>query len=66
MPDLRGLSARVAVTSLTRLGLNFKVSGDGFVIEQSPEPGAPLVLGDSARLKLARRMPVVQTGVPQQ
>ena len=66
MPDLRGLSARVAVTSLTRLGLNFKVSGDGVVIEQSPEPGAPLVLGDSARLKLARRTPVVQTGVPQQ
>ena len=66
MPDLRGRSARVAVTSLTRLGLNFKVSGDGLVIEQFPEPGTPLVPGESARLKLARRIPVVQAGVPQQ
>ena len=32
----------------------------------APEPGAPLVVGDSARLKLARRMPMVQIGVPQQ
>jgi cell division protein FtsI (penicillin-binding protein 3) len=66
MPDLRGLSARAAVTSLNRLGLNFKVSGDGFVIEQSPEPGSALVPGESARLKLARRMPPVHAGGPQQ
>ena len=66
MPDLRGVSARAAVTSLNRLGVTFKVSGDGFVVEQSPEPGTALSAGDSARLKLARRMPVLLTGGPQQ
>jgi cell division protein FtsI (penicillin-binding protein 3) len=66
MPDLRGLSARAAVTSLNRLGLNPKLSGDGFVIEQWPEPGSPLVPGDSARLKLARRVPAPAAGGPQQ
>jgi cell division protein FtsI (penicillin-binding protein 3) len=66
MPDLRGLSARAAVTSLNRLGLNFKVSGDGFVVEQLPEPGSTLVPGESARLKLARRLPAVPAGGPQQ
>jgi len=66
MPDLRGVSARTAVTSLNRLGVTFKVSGDGFVVEQSPEPGTVLTAGDSARLRLARRMPVLLTGGPQQ
>jgi len=66
MPDLRGLGAREAVKSLMRIGLNARVSGDGFVIEQSPEPGAPLVRGDDALLKLARRMPALAAGGTQQ
>ena len=66
MPDLRGLSARAAVNSLNRLGLTAKLHGDGFVIEQLPEPGSEFVPGDSARLTLARRMPAVLTGSPQQ
>ena len=66
MPDLRGMSARAAVTSLNRLGLNFQVSGDGFVVEQSPDVGAPVAAGDSARLKLGRRMPAILTGGPPQ
>ncbi|HXG56720.1 MAG TPA: penicillin-binding protein [Vicinamibacterales bacterium] len=66
MPDLRGLGAREAVKSLMRIGLNARVSGDGFVIEQSPEPGAPLMRGDDALLKLARRMPALAAGGTQQ
>jgi cell division protein FtsI (penicillin-binding protein 3) len=66
MPDLRGMSARAATISLGRVGLQPKLTGDGFVIEQSPEPGAALVPGEAARLKLARRVPAIPAGVPQQ
>ena len=54
MPDLRGLSSREAVLRVTGLGLLPRASGSGFVIEQSPEPGALLVPGEAALLKLAR------------
>jgi beta-lactam-binding protein with PASTA domain len=57
MPDLLGLSSREAVGTVTRLGLAPRTSGTGFVIEQSPEPGVPLVAGEIAMLKLARTAP---------
>jgi cell division protein FtsI (penicillin-binding protein 3) len=57
MPDLRGLSAREAVHSLTTIGLRPQLAGSGFVIEQSPEPGAELVPGSDGVLKLGRRPP---------
>ena len=41
-PDLRGLSAREAIRTLARLGLTAKMHGAGVVVEQRPEPGAPL------------------------
>jgi cell division protein FtsI (penicillin-binding protein 3) len=66
MPDLRGLSARDAVRSLSSIGLRAQVSGSGVVVEQFPEPNAALVPGDGARLKLARRPMAVPAGVPQQ
>ncbi len=66
MPDLRGLSAREAVHSLTTIGLRAQIAGSGFVIEQSPEAGAPLVRGDDARLTLGRRAPVAPPGGAQQ
>jgi len=55
MPDLRGLSARQAVQSLTAIGLRAKLAGNGFVIEQSPQAGEALVPGDGVLLKLGRR-----------
>jgi cell division protein FtsI (penicillin-binding protein 3) len=55
MPDLRGLSARDALRTLTRIGLIARIDGDGFVIEQSPEAGAPLGRGATCTLKLGRR-----------
>ena len=42
MPDLRGLSAREAVRTLTSLGLTARLSGNGFVLEQSPAAGTVL------------------------
>jgi cell division protein FtsI (penicillin-binding protein 3) len=59
MPDLRGLSAREALRSLSRIGMAARVSGDGFVVEQSPAPGEALVRGDACTLKLGRRPPVI-------
>src|SRR5215471_8418679 len=55
MPDLRGLSAREALRSLSRIGMSARLSGDGLVIEQSPAPGEALVRGDACTLKLGRR-----------
>ena len=56
MPDLRGLSAREALRTLTRIGLTARMSGDGLVIEQSPEPGTMLAGGgETCTLKLGRR-----------
>jgi cell division protein FtsI (penicillin-binding protein 3) len=55
MPDLRGLSAREALRLLSRIGLSARLSGDGFVIEQTPAPGAALIRGDRCLLQLGRR-----------
>ena len=63
MPDLRGLSAREAVSSATHIGLRARLTGNGVVVEQSPEPGALLVPGDGVQLKLGRR-PVPAAGGP--
>jgi cell division protein FtsI (penicillin-binding protein 3) len=55
MPDLRGLSARDAMRTLTNLGVSAVMSGQGIVLAQDPEPGSPFESGDSCRLQLGRR-----------
>jgi beta-lactam-binding protein with PASTA domain len=62
MPDLRGLSAREALRLLTRLGMSARMSGDGFVLSQTPEPGSALVRGDACSLRLGRRVSLAATG----
>lgn len=62
MPDLRGQSAREALRTLTSLGAAARLVGSGFVIEQSPEAGAPLADGELGVLKLGRRMPAAPPG----
>jgi cell division protein FtsI (penicillin-binding protein 3) len=57
VPDLRGLSARDAVRKLVKLGMNARATGDGFVISQTPEPGAPIDGDSLCRLVLERRPP---------
>ncbi len=59
MPDLRGLSARDALRHLSRMGMATRMSGDGFVVSQKPEPGSVLVPGDACELKLGRRPMVI-------
>jgi cell division protein FtsI (penicillin-binding protein 3) len=56
-PDLRGLSARDALRALGRLGVNARLDGDGVVVRQQPEPGAPMERGASGTLWLERQIP---------
>jgi cell division protein FtsI (penicillin-binding protein 3) len=55
VPDLRGMSAREAVRKLVTLGMHARVSGDGVVVSQDPQPGAPLDPGAVCRLVLDRK-----------
>jgi hypothetical protein len=54
MPDLRGLSARDAIRALVKVGLSARVTGDGVVVSQDPEPGASLEDVEISRLRLER------------
>ena len=45
VPDLAGMSARDAVRTLVKLGVNVRIAGDGFVVAQLPPPGAQLDTG---------------------
>jgi cell division protein FtsI (penicillin-binding protein 3) len=54
VPDLVGMSAREAVRTLAKLGLNAHVSGDGFVVSQSPDAGTPIDGDGVCRLVLER------------
>ena len=54
VPDLRGLSAREAVRTLVTLGMNARVSGDGFVVFQEPAAGARIEGDAVGRLVLER------------
>lgn len=56
MPDLRGLSAREALRTLTRIGATARMVGDGVVVEQKPAAGEPFLHGEGL-LKLDRRAP---------
>ena len=57
MPDLRGLSAREALHLLSRIGMSARMSGSGFVVDQSPAAGTALVRGDVCALTLGRAAP---------
>jgi len=61
MPDLRGLSARDAMRTLTKLGVTALMSGQGVVLAQNPGPGADFESGDTCRLELGRR-PIAPRG----
>jgi cell division protein FtsI (penicillin-binding protein 3) len=66
MPDLRGTSAREALRVLGSIGATARIVGRGFVVEQKPEPGTPLLGGEVGLLKLGRRMPPLpEGGTPQ-
>ena len=54
LPDLRGYGAREAVHELARLGLTPRVRGSGIVVDQQPDPGAPIEPGTTCTLVLDR------------
>jgi len=54
IPDLRGLTARDAMRTLTKLGLYLDISGTGFVRTQDPPAGTPIELGMVCRIALDR------------
>ena len=62
MPDLRGYSAREALNTLARLGVNARILGHGVVVQQSPAAGAPLPSGEVTVLTLGRHQPAVPAG----
>jgi cell division protein FtsI (penicillin-binding protein 3) len=51
MPDLKGLSMRNALSRIEGRGLIIKVSGNGKVVEQTPQPGTVIEKGDICFLK---------------
>jgi len=55
-PDLRGLSARDALRTLSRLGMTARLNGAGIVVRQAPEPGAPIDRETAATLWLERQL----------
>jgi cell division protein FtsI (penicillin-binding protein 3) len=57
MPDLSGMTAREALQTLVKLGLNANLSGSGVVVAQSPEAGSPLEGEAVCRLTLERAQP---------
>ncbi len=63
MPDLRGFGAREALRVLSRAGIVPRLDGSGVVIDQSLDPGTPLVPGRTCVLTLGRR-PVLPAVLP--
>ena len=56
VPDLHGMSAREAIRKLAKLGLNAHATGNGFVVAQQPEAGAPIEPGTICQLTLTRQV----------
>jgi cell division protein FtsI (penicillin-binding protein 3) len=54
LPDFRGLSAREALSVLTKIGLTARLRGNGAVISQAPAPGTPIEPGMICELRLDR------------
>jgi cell division protein FtsI (penicillin-binding protein 3) len=54
VPDVRGMSARDATRKLVKAGLSASLSGNGYVLLQSPGAGEPIEVGAVCRLTLGR------------
>jgi cell division protein FtsI (penicillin-binding protein 3) len=52
MPDLRGVPKRALTALLEREDLLVEIVGDGWVREQSPNPGEPVTKGAAIILRL--------------
>jgi cell division protein FtsI/penicillin-binding protein 2 len=54
MPDVRRLSARQAVRTLSQAGVSARITGSGVVTRQWPAPGTPIRPGEPCELVLVR------------
>ncbi len=63
MPDVRGLSGRDALRVLGAVGLQVRMSGQGVVSTQTPEPGEPVDSGNWSVVQLQRVIPPVAGGI---
>jgi cell division protein FtsI (penicillin-binding protein 3) len=52
MPDLRGLPKRALTSLLERKDIGVQIVGDGWVREQTPAPGEPVIAGMTVILRL--------------
>ncbi len=52
MPNLAGVSKRMLTPLLTRTDIRVLISGDGYVVSQSPPPGTPVTEGMTVELGL--------------
>lgn len=52
MPNLTGVSKRMLTPLLSRSDINVLISGDGYVVSQSPAPGSPIREGTTIELSL--------------
>lgn len=50
MPDLTGLTTKEALKILTGIGIKYKISGSGFVTQQSIEPGTTINKNSSCNI----------------
>ena len=62
MPDVRGMSGRDALRVLGTVGLQVRMSGQGVVSTQTPEPGEPVDAGNWSVLQLQRVPPPPAAG----
>ena len=51
MPDLKGVPKRLLMPLLERKDISVKMSGEGYVVSQSPSPGAPVAPGAELTLE---------------
>ena len=51
MPDLTGVPKRLLMPLLERKDISVKMSGEGYVVSQSPSPGAPVAPGAELTLE---------------
>ncbi len=56
MPDVRGLSAREALRILAGVGVEARITGDGFVATQDITPGTAIERGRTCELVLRRQL----------
>ncbi len=52
MPDLTGVPKRMLAPLVERADIKVLITGDGYVVRQSPEPGTPVEKGMSIELEL--------------